>query len=306
MEIFQSEEKLDIGGTVVALGNFDGLHIAHQRIVQSAVGYAKEHGIKSGVLLFEQHASEVTHQKQVALITSNEEKTEMLSQMGVDFVYMKQFDEAFMKKTPEEFVRMLGQKLNVHAVCVGYDYTFGYQAQGTVAELQKLGEEYGFAVIVTDQIVLDGTVVGSTYIRTLLLEGDVACAARFLGRRYTLSGVVEKGLQNGRKMGIQTANLAYAASAILPREGVYAATTRVDGIEYPSVVNVGANPTFSADKVTVESHILDFKGELYGTHLTITFLQRLRGEKKFPSADALKAQIGKDIDAARKIILEST
>jgi riboflavin kinase/FMN adenylyltransferase len=306
MEIFQSEQMLDIGGTVVALGNFDGLHIAHQRIVQSAVGYAKKHGLKSGVLLFDQHASEVTHQKRVALITSNEEKIGMLSQMGVDFVYMKQFDKAFMKKTPEQFVQMLGQKLNVRAVCVGYDYTFGYRAEGTVAELQRLGKVYGFEVIVTDQIVLDGTIVGSTYIRTLLLEGDVVRAARFLGRRYTLSGEVEKGLQNGRKMGIQTANLAYDTSAVLPREGVYAATTEVKGIAYPSVVNVGANPTFSADKVTVESHILDFRGELYGTHLTITFLQRLRGDEKFPSVDALKAQIGRDIEAARKIILEST
>lgn len=196
MKIFR--DKTDYDGTVVALGNFDGLHIAHMTIIRNGIKYAKENGLKSGVLLFEENTNDVVGHK-IELITPNEAKLELLEREKPDFVYMEKFDKKFMKKTPEEFVQYLVENLHIKAVCVGYDYSFGYKAQGDVKLLKWFGEKYGFKVFVTDVIKLDGKIVSSTYIRSIIKAGDMEKAERFLGRRYCIEGNVVKGLQNGRK-----------------------------------------------------------------------------------------------------------
>ena len=207
------------------------------------------------------------------------------------------------KKTPEEFVQYLVENLHIKAVCVGYDYSFGYKAQGDVKLLKWFGEKYGFKVFVTDVIKLDGKIVSSTYIRSIIKAGDMEKAERFLGRRYCIEGNVVKGLQNGRKMGIPTANVDYDVNMALPEEGVYAGITYVRGKRLKCVVNVGKNLTFGARKLTVESHILDFDEDIYGEYIRVSFAKKLRGVIKFDGVDKLIEQIHHDMEVTSKMDL---
>lgn len=300
MEVIRN--KVDYNGTVVALGNFDGLHVAHMTIIRNGIRYAKEHNIKSGVLLFDENTKGVTEGK-IELITPNEAKIELLEREKPDFVFMEKFDKEFMTKTPEEFAQYLVNKLRVKAVCVGYDYSFGYKAQGDVEMLKSLGEKYGFKVFVTDVIKIDGRIVASTYIRKVIKSGDMEEAERFLGRRYCIEGSVVKGLQNGRKMGIPTANVDYDINMALPKEGVYAGITYVNGRRLKSVINVGKNLTFGAKKLTVESHILDFDEDIYGEYIRVSFAKRLRSDIKFNNMEELKNQIQLDVEVTSKMKL---
>lgn len=300
MEVIRN--KVDYDGTVVALGNFDGLHVAHMTIIRNGIQYAKEHGLKSGVLLFDENTKGITQGK-IELITPNEAKLELLEREKPDFVFMEKFDKEFMKKSPEEFVLYLVNNLHVKAVCVGYDYSFGFKAQGDVEMLRKFGEKYGFKVFVTDVIKIGGRIVASTYIRQVIKSGDMEEAERFLGRRYCIEGNVVEGEQNGRKMGIPTANVDYDINMALPKAGVYAGITYVNGRRLKSVINVGKNPTFGAEKLTVESHILDFDEDIYGEYIRVSFAKRLRGDIKFDSMEELKNQIQHDIEVTSEMEL---
>ena len=303
MEIIHAEKIVDYDKTAVALGNFDGLHIAHMKIIRDCVRIAERRGIKSGVLLFEENTKAVAGNKTVELITTNDQKLKLLSREKLDFVYIRQFTKEFMQKSPEEFVRLLLKNLKVKVVCVGYDYRFGHKAEGNVDTLRELGEKYGFEVIVTDKITVDGETVSSTHIRGLVRDGRVDEAIAFLGRRYTISGEVVEGLKNGRKMGLPTANVDYDKHMVLPKEGVYAGITEIEGRRFTSVINVGKNLTFGAEKLTVESHILDFDEDIYGKNINVLFAKRLRGVFKFESVNELIKQINSDKEAARKMNL---
>ncbi len=292
MEVIRDSVGYD--GTVAALGNFDGLHVAHMTIIRNAIRYASENNLKSGVLLFDENTKGVT-QGGIELITPNEAKLELLEREKLDFVFMEKFDADFMRKTPEEFVRYLIDKLKIKAVCVGYDYSFGYKAEGDVKLLKHFGEKYGFEVFVTDAISVDGILVASTYIRQLIKSGEMEQAEKFLGRRYCIEGRVVRGFQNGTKMGIPTANVDYDANMALPKEGVYAGITYVDGKRLKSVINVGKNLTFEAKKLTVESHILNFNEDIYDTYIRVSFAKRLRDVVKFSGVDSLINQIRADI-----------
>lgn len=293
MEVIRGQADYD--GTVAALGNFDGLHVAHMTIIRNCIRCAEENNLKSGVLLFDENTKDITQGK-VELITPNEAKLELLERENLDFVYMEKFDKEFMRKSPEEFVQYLICKLKIKAVCVGYDYSFGYKAQGNVEMLREFGKKYGFKVLVTDAIRIDGRIVASTYIRQVIKSGDMEEAERFLGRRYCLEGKVAKGLQNGTKMGIPTANVEYDVNMALPKEGVYAGITYVNGQRCKSVINVGKNLTFGAKKLTVESHILDFNEDIYNKYIRVSFAKRLRDVMKFNSIEELKEQIKHDIE----------
>lgn len=298
MRIVHAESGAKIrGGSVVALGDFDGLHLAHMAIIRSGIRYAQEQGLQSGILLFENNS------KGTKLITPNRIKMELLEREQPDFVYLQKFTKDFMRLSPREFVELLVQCLEVRAVCVGYDYSFGYKAEGDVAMLKKFSAEYGFEVLVTDAVQLDGQLVSSTNIRRMLETGEIREANHFLGRPFCIEGTVLSGLQNGRKMGIPTANVQYDAQMVLPGNGVYAGITETDGRRLQSVVNVGMNPTFGAEVVTIESHILDFNEDLYGKQIRVFFEQRLRGDIKFNSMEALKAQIMRDIEQTRAMKL---
>lgn len=303
MEVFHAETIVDYDGTVVALGNFDGLHIAHMTIIRNGIRYAHEHNLKAGVLLFEENSKNVTGTKQIELITPNEAKLELLEREKPDFVYLRKFTREFMQKSPEEFVRLLVKNLKIKAVCVGYDYSFGYKAQGDVRMLCEFGKKYGFEVFVTDVIKMDGEIVSSTLIREMVKSGDVEKAERFLGRRFCVEGKVIRGLRNGTKMGIPTANVAYDKNMALPMAGVYAGITYVDGRRLKSVINVGKNPTFGAEELTIESHILDFNEDIYGKYIRVSFAKRMRPDIKFDSVEKLIGQIKSDIERVRNMTL---
>ena len=300
MEVIRG--KIAYDGTVVALGNFDGLHVAHMTIIRNGIEYARENNLKSGVLLFEENTKSVTKGK-IEFITPNEAKLELLEREKPDFVYIRSFDRDFMQKTPDEFAKYLADELRAKAVCVGYDYSFGYMAQGDVNMLKKLGEKYGFKVLITDVIKVDGRVVSSTYIRQVIKDGDMETAEKFLGRRYCIEGNVVRGKQNGRKMGIPTANVDYDINMALPKEGVYAGITYVRGKRLKSVINVGKNLTFGAKKLTVESHILGFDEDIYDEYIRVSFAKRLRGVFKFNSMSELKNQIKHDMEVTSKMDL---
>lgn len=292
--------KADGVKKAIALGNFDGLHRAHTKIVKTCCQYAEENGLESSVLLFLEHTVNVITGKKVKLITDEAEKLEILDAMGVDCVYIREFDADFMHLSPEEFICGLIDKLNITAVCVGYDYRFGYKAEGDVSVLKKLGEKHGFEVIVTDEMKTGGVTIKSTKIRELVCEGKVDDASLFLGRPFSITGEVTKGLRNGHKLGTPTANVGYGDNKILPKEGVYMGYTTVCGVRYDSVINVGSNPTFDAKKITVESHIIGFSGDIYGKTVKVDFVKRIRGDIKFDSLDGLKAQIKSDIQTAKE------
>ena len=303
MEVYHAETQLNNQGSVVALGNFDGLHVAHMKIIRQGISYANEHGLESGVLLFEEHTTAVTKTKEVFLITPNEAKLELLRREKPDFVYIRRFTEDFMRLSPEEFVCLLVKNLNVKAVCVGYDYRFGCRAEGDVECLKKLGDKYGFSVFVTEAVKIDGEIVSSTAIRKMINDGDMEKAERFLGRRFCVEGEVIRGKQNGKKMGIPTANVDYDNRMAMPKEGVYAGVTYVRGRRCKSVINVGSNPTFGAKEVTVESHILDFDEDIYGEYIRVSFAKMLRGDRRFDTPEELVRQIKQDIEITRRMEL---
>lgn len=295
MRIYNAETGVDFDGCAAALGNFDGVHAAHEQILSNCRAYAAQHGLKAGVLLFDRHSVKTTHTREIELITTQAQKLRLMDEAGMDFVYMRPFDDEFMKKSPEEFVRLLIKNLRVRAVCVGYDYTFGYRAAGDTDELVRLGKKYGFDVSVAPPVMINGEIVSSTLVRELVKNGETEKAALFLSRPFFVEGEVVRGKQNGRKMGFPTANVAYEADALLPKTGVYAGVTTVDGERYKSVVNVGRNPTFNGGCITIESHIFGFDRDIYGSRIRVEFIKYLRGDVKFSSVDELKAQIAKDV-----------
>lgn len=303
MKVFRDDPQVFYEGTVVALGNFDGLHVAHMQIVRNGIKYAKEHGLKSGVLLFEENTKNFTGKKRIKLITPNTAKLELLEREAPDFVIMRRFTREVMEKSPEEFFMFLLNELHVKAICCGYDYSFGYKAAGRVDTLKELGAKYGVEILVTDMVKIDDTIVSSTVIREMINDGDMERAQKFLGRRYCVEGPVVKGLHNGTRLGFPTANVCYDSHMALPKPGVYAGITYANGKRLKSVINVGNNPTFKADRITVESHILDYNENLYGEYVRVSFAKRLRGEIRFDSPDALKAQIAQDAEIVRGMVL---
>ena len=303
MDIIYGDKIVPYSGTAVVLGDFDGLHAAHTKLVTKGLEYAKEKSLNCGVLLFKENTKSVLENTSIKLITTNEEKIKLLDNMGVDFVYMVDFDHKFMSKTPLEFVSYLSQKLMTKAAFVGYDYKFGYGACGNAATLSELGKKYGIETIVIPQMKIKGKTVSSTYIRNLICTGNVEEAALFLGRYFSIEGIVEKGFQNGRKLGFPTANVAYNRNMVLPGIGVYAGFTYVRGNKYKSVINVGKNPTFNADRITVESHILGFDADIYDENVRVSFIKRLRGDIKFSSLEALVEQIKKDAKTAENLLI---
>lgn len=303
MEVIRQTGSVPFKKTAVALGNFDGLHTAHMTIMRSCLEYAHSHSLAAGVLLFSEHTLKVISNAEVKILTPERQKLRILEKSGMDFVYIRDFDKEFMQLEPEEFVKKLVSVLNASAVCVGYDYRFGYKAKGDTVLLKELGKKYGFEVIVISEIDFEGKAVKSTFIRQLIRDGNVERAAALLGRPFSLEGRVARGFQNGTKMGIPTANVDYDMNMILPMNGVYAGYTYAEGKKYKSVINVGSNPTFNADKITVESHILGFDGDIYDKTIKVEFIKRLRGDIKFDGMEALEKQIRADIERAGKELI---
>ena len=288
-----------------AIGVFDGVHRGHQEILRRVRAHAAaEQGI-SLVITFDRHPNTVVAPDRAPLMLSPlGQRLRLLEESGVDAALVLRFDAAMSRVTGEDFVRGLCRDLGtLRSLSVGEEFTFGHRRSGNVALLHRLGEELGFQVDPVAGIELDGVRVSSTRIRELIQTGDLAGAARLLGRNPLLAGRVVPGDQLGRKIGFPTANL-YVAGLVTPPFGVYAGRTQFQGRSWKVALNLGVRPTVAqaVPQLRVEAHLIDFDGELVGQELEIELLERLRPEMKFPDFAALSAQIGEDVAKVRRLV----
>jgi len=297
----------DLGRTVVVIGNFDGVHRGHQRVIARARAVAGEQGVPLVAVTFDPHPMAVLRPEHAPTsLTSLENRAVLLADVGVDHVLALPFDRDVAAWSPEEFIdRVLTDRLHAVAVVVGANFRFGNRAAGDVALLREAGESRGFTA---EGIALDGgpQVWSSTYVRTCLAAGDVAGAAEALGRPFSVRGVVVRGDQRGRELGYPTANVPTSTMLAAPADGVYAGwLTRCDtGDRLPAAISVGTNPTFDGQRERrVESYVLDRTDlELYGVEVEVAFVERLRGMVAFESVDKLVAQMADDVDRARDLL----
>jgi len=295
----------DLGPTVTALGAFDGIHLAHARILATTVERARALGLPAVACTFDPHPAVVLRPERApALIASTEENLERMAEQGLDAALVLPFTLALSRVEAEAFVQtVLVQTLRVREVVVGFNHTFGRGARGTAALLVDLGRRHGFAVHVLPPLQVQGQTVSSTAIREALREGDVGLARAFLGRPYAVRGPVLRGAGRGRRLGFPTANLR-PERPILLAAGVYVAWARWPEGQAGAVVNVGYRPTFGERQFWVEAYLLDWSGDLYDQVLTLLFLERLRPEVRFESVEALRRQVGADVETARLRLAE--
>ena len=285
----------------VALGVFDGVHLGHRAILGLAVSHASAAGMQSIACTFDPHPLEVLQPGRAPLsITTLDERLALIEGCGLDLAVVLPFTRELASMEPEAFVTdVLVTRLGARDVVVGFNHRFGRGARGDAAMLRSLGERLGFRTHVAEPLVVDGVAVSSTEIRAALQRGDLAMAGRLLGRAYTLSGSIAHGAGRGRTLGFPTANIV-PTRPVLVAPGVYACAAEVAGRKERSVVNVGVRPTFGETALAVEAYLLDFVGDLYGQTMTLTFVSRIREERRFPSVDALKTQIEADAEEARR------
>lgn len=295
--------KRELKRPVLTIGNFDGVHLGHQTILKKIVSRSKETGGSSVVLTFEPHPVKViAPHKDIRLITSCEERTSLISAAGVDAVICVNFTKEFARQHPEDFTRdILIDKIGVSEIYVGHDYAFGKGREGTIEYLKELGKKYNFHVDVIEPVTVNGDIVSSSSIRKLIAEGSVDKAARFLGRYYTLSGVVMKGAGRGKGLGFPTANIELPVE-LIPKDGVYAVIVRKGKDIYNGVANIGNKPTFGNEKFGIEAYLFDFDKNLYKKRLEISFIKRVRDEIAFKNPAELIASMRKDVKKAKEIL----
>lgn len=290
--------------TVLTIGNYDGVHLGHQKILAQVIQKAKEIQGTSIVMTFDPHPVKVlAPERDIRLLTTSEEKTRLIEAAGIDVLLFINFNREFAGMLPDDFVQtVLVEKLRVREIIVGTNYTFGKQKKGTIDLLRRRGEKYGFEVKAVRQVMVHGNIVSSSAIRSLLLKGAVAEAANYLGRPYSIEGKVIKGKGRGQSLlHVPTANITSPVE-IAPREGVYAVRIVLKGKMYDGVANIGKNPTFGNQEVSYEVHIFNFSGNLLGRDLRMNFIDRIRGERAFPDIDKLVTQIRQDMVTAREIL----
>ncbi|MGW0175122.1 bifunctional riboflavin kinase/FAD synthetase [Rhodococcus sp. NPDC003322] len=305
----------DWGRCVLTIGVFDGVHRGHAQLISRAVKAASERGIPSVLMTFDPHPMEVVRPgSHPGQLTTLRRRAELAESLGIDVFCVIPFTTEFMKLSPEQYAHeILVERLHVAEVVVGENFTFGRKAAGTVPMLRDIGTRFGFAVDGVNLLAEHTVTFSSTYIRSCVDAGDVAAAAEALGRPHRVEGVVVHGERRGRDLGFPTANIAPPEHAAIPADGVYAAWFTVlaqdpvegslpPGVAYKAAVSVGTNPTFSGRARTVEAFVLDAAPDLYGQHVAVDFVRRLRGMEKFDSIEALIAQMGRDVDETRDLL----
>jgi riboflavin kinase/FMN adenylyltransferase len=299
-------------GAVVTIGAYDGVHLGHQAVLRLVRELADARGFEAALVTFDRHPAEVVRPESAPrLLTTLEQRLELLDATGdLDLCWVLTFDEARSKEAAEDFVReVLVEGIGARLVVVGADFHFGHRRGGNVPLLERMGAELGFEVLGLGLVAVEGEASGvpysSTRIRELLAKGDVAEAARLLGRPHEVRGVVERGDQRGAEhLGMPTANLTVPERICLPADGVYAGTfVAEDEVERPAAISVGTRPTFYEDgDVLVEAYVLDFDGDLYGQRVKVRFREWVRGQERFDSTEALVEQMNADVEATRRIL----
>lgn len=309
MEIITSLDQLNIAEkTSVALGNFDGIHVGHREIFRAALDAARDRGLKSLCFTFSNHPFNFILRRDdsdpdaVKLICTEDEKIELIEDMGFDILANVPFDEHIMKMQAHDFFNdIVKDKLNAGFVSVGFNYTYGARATGRPDTLRRECEAAGIGVSIHDAVIVDGDVVSSTLIREMIATGNMEMTAKLLGRPYSFTGTVKHGRRLGSLMGIPTINIPAPDRQMLPPNGVYFSRILIDGETFISVSNIGVNPTVNDDsrRKTIETNIFDYNDDAYGREVTVYFDHFSRGERKFRNKEELFAQIARDCENAR-------
>jgi len=300
-----SEIKEKLRHPAVTIGNFDGVHLGHREIFRRVRELARARDGVSVVITFVPHPLQViSPDTGVKLITTPQEKRSLIEASGIDYLLEIPFDLAFASISAPAFVeQVLVGAIGMESLVIGYDYAFGRGREGNVTLLRQLGARFNFVVELLQPISSGTLVYSSTAVRTMVSEGDVKGVVSVLGRHYAVTGTVVHGHQRGRELGFPTANLE-TQKALIPAAGVYAVKVRIDSDFYDGACNIGTNPTFGNEELSLEVHLFDFDGELYGREVSLVFIERLRGELRFSSLDALKQAIAADVARCRTILGE--
>jgi riboflavin kinase/FMN adenylyltransferase len=305
MQLIHNAKELVRGDRKVclAIGVFDGVHLGHQQIIRQTISDAKQFEGISVIVTFDCHPNTIVAPNHVPpLIYSPNQKFQVIEALGADALLVIHFDQQFSQTTGEQFIRGLASDLgNIKSICVGADFVFGHKRSGNVLLLKELGVQFNFAVHGLAAVALDDQTVSSTRIREAIRTGDFDAASQMLGRPYSLAGKIIRGDQLGRKIGFPTANID-TTGLLIPPNGVFAAHATVGGKQFRAVLNIGIRPTVNSATPSprVEVHLLNFTGDLYDEEMEVTFVAKLRDEKKFASLEDLKMQITRDIADAGK------
>lgn len=287
---------------VVAIGNFDGVHLGHRHLIGETKKKAQEIGVQTAVYTFDPHPVQVLSPNQCPImIQTQDQKLSALDLLGVGFCIVEKFTIEFAHQLPETFFEeVIIKRLHARAIVVGYDFTFGLQRKGSIKLLRQLCEQGGVGITVIDAQFLRDTLISSTNIRRLVEHGDVVNASKLLGRPYSLEGKVVPGRGVGVTLGARTANLK-SLNELIPKNGVYLTLTSIEGRTHRSITSIGNNPTFPNSSFAIETHIIDEAPELTGMTIVVEFLERLRDQITFASPEELKKQILADIELAKKM-----
>lgn len=298
----------DVGGTVVTVGSFDGIHRGHMAVLREITRRADERGLDSVLVTFDRHPLTVVRPEEApGMLTTPDEKKEILSQSGLDYVAFLPFTRTLSRYSPEEFVdHVLCRRFRVAELVIGYDHGFGHGREGDIDLLRRLGRRFGFAVDVVPAVGVDGAPVSSTGIRRSVAAGEVEKAARELGRPYSFRGPVVTGLGRGRDLGFPTANIkAPEGGKLLPKQGIYAVRASLRTEIRSGLLHLGPRPTFAGSPPSIELYILDFDQDIYGERVRVDFLKRLRDVRPFGTAGKLIEQMKRDREMARRYFARS-
>lgn len=307
MKVYHNiDDFTPLKNAVVTIGTFDGVHQGHREIISRIIELAKEINGESVILTFFPHPRMILHpeDQNLKLITTIDEKAELLEALGVDHLIITPFSRDFSNQSAEDYIReVLVKKIGTKRIVIGYDHRFGKDRQGGLADLQRLAPQYGFEVIEIPEQDIDAVAVSSTRIREALLQGDIAKANNFLGYPFYLTGMVIKGDQLGRQLGYPTANLQVIEQyKLIPADGIYSSKVLIKGIEYKGMSYIGSRPTINGMTRNIEVNIFDFNQEIYNETVKLQFLDFVRGDIKFSSLDELVVQLGKDKEAVTKLL----
>jgi riboflavin kinase/FMN adenylyltransferase len=289
----------------VTIGKFDGIHLGHQQLIAETIESAEEHSLIPVVVTFDRHPHSILSPgTEPQALIGPMQKAELLEEAGIELVLNLPFDEYLSKLTPEQFVKtVLVDSLKARIVTIGEGFRFGVDQQGDVETLRNLGVQLGFMVKVIPNYLVDGEVVSTSKIRSLLLEGNVVTAAKLLGRLHSTRGVIEHGLKIGRQIGFPTANMSRSAEGFLPLDAVYAGWLYAEGERYMTALSVGINETFEAVPRLVEAHVIDQQGlDLYDKVITLEYVDFIRNAAKFDGVESLVAEINRDLDKIRALL----
>ncbi len=291
------------GETLLTIGVFDGVHVGHRYLLEKLQQRAAEKNLLSGVVTFSLHPQSVLHpHNQLPWLSSLEDRIRAFQELGINIVAVLTFTPKVAQLSAQEFMSLVKKQLRMRGIMVGPDFTLGRGREGNINLLRSLGRELEFSVEVIPPFTINDEVVSSTLIRRALAQGDMRKVERLMGRYFYLGGKVITSDRRGRALGFPTANLDIKPQQALPGNGTYATIAQVDGKQFPSATNIGIRPTFGEGEKTVETHLLNYKGDLYGKDMRLEFVQKLRDEQRFPSSEELKVQIEKDVREVEAIL----